>query len=83
MESGCYKSVIIIQSKYDYDRASPAGSGRVQEELFQGGRIGNARIEWKIFWGVIGFGVMLFIFQLSDSTFVQCIDDDVYSAGIQ
>ena len=51
MKSGCYKSVIIIQSKYDYDRASPAGLGSVQEELFQGGRIGNARIEWKVFWG--------------------------------
>ena len=37
----------------------------------------------KYFWGVIGFGVMLFIFQLSDNTFVQFIDDDVYSAGIQ
>lgn len=51
MKSGCYKSVIIIQSKYDYDRASPAGAGRVQEELFQGGRIKNARIEWKVFLG--------------------------------
>ena len=51
MKSGCYKSVIIIQSKYDYDRASPAGSGRVQEELFQGGWVGNARIEWKVFLG--------------------------------
>ena len=49
MESVCYNSVKNIQSTYDYDRASPAGSGSVQEELFQGGRIKNARIEWKIF----------------------------------
>lgn len=45
MESVCYNSVKNIQSTYDYDRASPAESGSVQEELFQGGRIKNARIE--------------------------------------
>ena len=45
MESVCYNSVKNIQRTYDYDRASPAGSGSVQEELFQGVRIKNARIE--------------------------------------
>lgn len=35
MESVCYNSIKNIQSTYDYDRASPAGSGSVRRNFFR------------------------------------------------